>query len=177
MRCWGLAPVWTRGRLTSARSVAVIAETEYRAVTVRLFQRRPTAKGALGGAADAAGESVGRPGRGGAQAAVQRLRRPGPDAPLDPAGRAHAAVARARRGAPPLALARRPPASAPGRRARAGGPRRRAPRHRVRQPRPRRRALRHAHAVGRGAVPRAPRGGSGPPPHPRRLPLRAGGGG
>src|SRR5262245_49639717 len=173
MRCWGLAPVWTRGRLTSARSVAVIAETEYRAVTVRLFQRRPTAKVSLGGDADAAGDAVRRPGRGGAQAALQRLRRPGPDAPLDPAGRAHAPVARARGGAPPLALGRRVPARGPGRRARAGGPGRRAARHRVRQPRPRRGALRHAHAVGRGAVPRAPGGGPGPPPTPRPLPLRA----
>src|SRR5262245_37055018 len=102
MRCWGLAPVWMRGRLTSARSVAAIAETEYRAVTVRLFQRRATAKVSLGGDAHAAGDSVRRSRRGSAQAALQRLRRPGPDAPLDAAGRAHAAVARARRGSPPL---------------------------------------------------------------------------
>src|SRR5262245_41764054 len=126
MRCWGLAPVWMRGRLTSARSVAAIADQEYRAVTVRLFQRRPTAKVALGGDAQAAGDSPERPRRGGAQAALQRLRFARPDAPVDPAGRADAAVARACRPAPPLALGRGVPARGPGRRAGARGARRRA---------------------------------------------------
>src|SRR5262245_17155396 len=136
MRCWGLAPVWMRGRLTSARSVAAIADKEYRAVTVRLFQRRPTAKVSLGGDAHAAGDSPERPRRGGAQTALQRLRVARPDAPVDPAGRADAAVTRAGRGAPPLVVGRRAPARGPGRPAGARGPRRRAPGHRLRQPRP-----------------------------------------
>src|SRR4029453_14243071 len=96
MRCWGLAPVWMRGRLTSARSVAATAAKEYRAVAARLLHRRPTGKvSLLGGDGHAAGHSARRSRRGGAQAALRRLRSSGPDAAVDPARRAHAAVPRA----------------------------------------------------------------------------------